>query len=381
VHPRTYSGRDSVPGRSRCTSRRERRSRRRNRRLWLGFAAAVVASVAAGLWVAVASGKPTIPIAIAGRQVGVEEGTTLGRATRRFGLEPSAGNLLDVEKRVLRSGVFPGELLVNGRPASAEVVLRPGDGVGARDGADRLEPLRREVASVSVAHAANPQFFVNHIPGRSIVARGAVSHKLASARFVPDGPPVADRAVALTFDDGPSRYTARILTLLARFRVPATFFVVGTEAERYPALIRRELGEGMAVGNHTYDHRYGHTFAGLPPKRIRWEIARGQGVLARLGVRSVLFRPPGGTVSPTVLRAASAHGLRVVLWSVDARDWVEGTTADQIVQRVLSTVGPGSIIVLHDGGGDRTATVRALPAIIAGIRKRGLRFVALAPTG
>jgi peptidoglycan/xylan/chitin deacetylase (PgdA/CDA1 family) len=129
------------------------------------------------------------------------------------------------------------------------------------------------------------------------------------------------------------------------------------------------------------DHPWRHPFAGLPHAQIRSEIARAQAVLTRLGARGVLFRPPGGTVSPFVLRTAAAHGLRVVLSSVDARDWVAGTTADQIVARVLGAARAGSIVVMHDGGGDREPTLEALPRIVAGIRRQGLRLVALAPTG
>ena len=210
---------------------------------------------------------------------------------------------------------------------------------------------------------------------------GALSHKLVSARFVPDGPPFPDGAVALTFDDGPSPYTSKILALLTNLQVPATFFVVGTQAEAYPELVGRELEAGMVVGNHSFDHPWRQPFADLPRTQIGWEIQRGQAVLERLRVRSALFRPPGGTVSPYVLRAAAAYGLRVVLWSVDARDWLPGTTARQIVQRVLGAVRAGSIVILHDGGGDRTATVRALPEIVAGIRRQGLRLVALGPIG
>jgi peptidoglycan-N-acetylglucosamine deacetylase len=363
--------------------RLRRRRRRRNRSLLVGAAAAVAVGAAAGVWVGVFTGTPTIPIpiAVAGGKVTVGSGTTLAKAARRFGLEPRAGNLLDVEGRVLRSGLFPGRLLVNGRPARGNLVLRSGDRVGVRDGADRPERRTHEVTRTSVDRPANPQFFLDLVPGRSIVVRGAVSRKLVAAWFVPDGPPVADRAVALTFDDGPSQYTGRILALLTRLHVPATFFVVGKEADGYADLVHREVETGMVVGNHSYAHPYRHPFARLPRTRIRSEIARGQAVLARLGVRSVLFRPPGGTVSPFVLRTAGAHGLRVVLWSVDARDWVRGTTAKQIVRRVLRSVRAGSIVVLHDGGGNRAATGKALPAIIAGIRRRGLRLVALAPTG
>ena len=316
-----------------------------------------------------------------GRNAAVSDGATLGKAARRLGLEPHAGNLLDVEGHILRPGVFPGRLLVNGRPAASGRRLRAGDRIGVRDGIDRRERLTQEVVPASVEDAANPQFFVDRVSGRSVIARGAVSHKLASARFVAGGPAAADSAVALTFDDGPSAYTGRFLELLTRYAVPATFFVVGTQVEAFPSLVAQELEAGMVVANHSYDHPWRSPFAELPGRRIRWEIGRGQDVLERLGVHSVLFRPPGGTVSRFVLRTASAHGLRVVLWSVDARDWVAGTTADQIVRRVLGAVEAGSIVVMHDGGGNREATLEALPRIITGIRARGLRLVALAPTG
>jgi len=94
-------------------------------------------------------------------------------------------------------------------------------------------------------------------------------------------------------------------------------------------------------------------------------------------VRPALFRPPGGSYGPPTLDIARSLGLRVVLWSVDPADWTPGITTKQIVARVLSAVQPGAIVLLHDGGGDRTATLKALPAIIKGIRKRHLDLVAL----
>jgi peptidoglycan/xylan/chitin deacetylase (PgdA/CDA1 family) len=341
----------------------------------------VLAGAVAGAWSAASTGRSTISIRVAGRAAGVPTGATLAEAARRYGLKPRAGNLLDVEGRVLRAGRFPGRLLVNGRPAPGGTVLRAGDRLVVRNGADKPEPLEREVAQISARRPGNPQFYVDLVPGRSIVVRGAVSHQLVSARFVPDGPAIPDRAVALTFDDGPSVYTRRILALLMRLHVPATFFVIGNQAEAYPDLIRLEVDSGMVVANHSYDHPWRSPFAELPRTQIRSEVRQGEAVLERLGVHSVLFRPPGGTYSPFVLRTASAGGQRVVLWSVDTRDWVAGTTADEIVRRALDAVGPGSIVLMHDGGGDRSATLEALPTIIAAIRERGLRFVTLAPTG
>ena len=338
-------------------------------------------SAALGLWAGLRSRGTTVEVTVAGRHMHLPTGTTLAEAAARYRLRPRAGNLLDVEGRVLRRGTFPGALLVDGRAEAGDLRLRSGDRVTVRDGKDRVESRSREVVPASVERRPSPQFFVDVVPGRSIVVRGKVSHKLVSARFVADGSAVPDRAVALTFDDGPSEYTPRILALLHRLRVPATFFVIGLQTERYPDLVREEQAAGMAVGNHSYDHPNRTPFARLPRRRIVAEITRTQALLARLGVHSVLFRPPGGSVSPYVLRAATKQRVRVVLWSVDARDWVSGTTAGQIVRRVLAGVRAGSIVELHDGGGDRTATLKALPAIVAGIRKQGLRLVSLAPAG
>jgi peptidoglycan-N-acetylglucosamine deacetylase len=218
-------------------------------------------------------------------------------------------------------------------------------------------------------------------PGcRSSGAR-ARSHRVVAARFVPTGPAYPDEAVALTFDDGPSEYTGRVLALLEALHVPATFFVVGAQAEAHPELVELELAAGMAVGNHSYSHPWRTPFAGLSRGRILAELDRGARALQRLGASPALFRPPGGTVSPFVLRAAASRDERVVLWSVDSRDWEAGTTADEIVSRVLGSVEAGSIVLMHDGGGNREATLAALPLIVAGIRARGLGFVPLAPVG
>ena len=133
----------------------------------------------------------------------------------------------------------------------------------------------------------------------------------------------------------------------------------------------------MTVGNHSYNHPEVPPFDDLPRQLMDDEIALGARGLRHLKAPPALFRPPGGSFSAAVIRAAEAHGQRVVLWSVDPGDWEPGVRPRQIVRRVLDAVRPGSIVILHDGGGDRSATVAALPAIVRGIRHRGLRLVAL----
>ena len=165
---------------------------------------------------------------------------------------------------------------------------------------------------------------------------------------------------------------------MTKLHVQATFFVIGYLAKAHPALVRRELRLGMAVGNHSYNHPDVPPFQQLPGPLIRDEIALNDQLLARLGVDTRLFRPPGGGTSAQVVRIAAALGQRVILWSVDPTDWEPGVTAKQVAHRVLAKIGPGSIVELHDGGGNRSATFKALPAIVRGIRARHLRLVELA---
>ena len=325
------------------------------------------------------TGTREIAVTVGGRSVRLAAGTTLGQAAAKLGLRPRAGNLLDVERQLLRRGTVPGGLLLDGEPAAAVARLRSGDRIRVDDGRDRREPLSSQLVQVADGIPAEPQFTLARAPGTELVVRGKVSHKLVSVRFQPRGGPVrVEREVALTFDDGPSpQYTARILATLRRLHVYATFFTIGYLAEQYPDLIRSELRAGMAVGNHSYNHPEVPPFDQLPPRLRDDEIELGAQSLRRAGANPMLFRPPGGSFSAAVVRAAEQRGERVVLWSVDPRDWQPGTSARQITRHVLATVRPGSIIELHDGGGDRSTTIAALPAIVKGIRHRGLRLVSL----
>jgi peptidoglycan-N-acetylglucosamine deacetylase len=226
-----------------------------------------------------------------------------------------------------------------------------------------------------------PQFRLIKTPGVEVTVRGAVSHELVWHRYESrPGPQRVERAVALTFDDGPwPGSTLKILAVLRRFHVKATFFAIGFQADAYPDLIRAEHRAGMTVGNHTYNHPEVPPFDQLPRQLLDAEIQLGAKSLLRGGVVTRLLRPPAGSTSTAVVRAAQAANERVVLWSVDPTDWVAGRTAAQIRQSVLQAVQPGSIVDLHDGGGDRSATIRALPGIIKGIRHKHLRLVALQP--
>jgi peptidoglycan/xylan/chitin deacetylase (PgdA/CDA1 family) len=188
----------------------------------------------------------------------------------------------------------------------------------------------------------------------------------------------AQRDVALTFDDGPSPdYTATMLTTLERTRTPATFFLVGTNVQKYPALVRREASDGFTLGIHTWDHPDMTTLSA--PQRERELAATAQAIHAALGANYCLryWRPPFGAYNDAVLSQARALGLSTVTWDLDPQDWT-APGVQTIVDRVLSRVHPGAIILLHDGYSSRWQTAQALPLIIKGLKRRGYVPVTLA---
>ena len=157
--------------------------------------------------------------------------------------------------------------------------------------------------------------------------------------------------------------------------VTATFFTIGYLVQRYPQIVQKEKRMGMVIEDHTWNHPRFRPFKTFPPGVIRMEMEKAKLALADLGVDATLFRPPGGSTSSEVEAIAQDLGMRVVLWSVDPRDWVNTITPAAIVRNVLSHVRAGSIVELHDGGGDQSATALALPRIIKGIRRRHLAIV------
>ena len=313
-------------------------------------------------------------VTVAGRSASVPAGVTVEQALRRLAVPRLAGDLLAVDHSVLRSGAYPPRVLVNGQPAAGTRRLHRGDRVTVEAGGDRVEPAVRVIRQLAASRPGNPVRTLATGPAQAILDRGRLSGRVVPVAFrAAAGAPLP---VALTFDDGPWPHTTeQVLAVLAQRRAPATFFVVGRQVQRYPELVRRELAAGMTIGTHSYSHP--QPFDRLAARRIRQEITRGRRTLEPLGVRPVGFRPPGGAASATVVTAAERLGCRTVLWTVDPGDWQPGVAADQLVQRVLAAARPGAIVLLHDGGGDRSATVAALPAIIDGLRRLGLTLTAL----
>jgi peptidoglycan/xylan/chitin deacetylase (PgdA/CDA1 family) len=195
--------------------------------------------------------------------------------------------------------------------------------------------------------------------------RGNVIHQIAT---VP-----GKKLIALTFDDGPWENTTEdVLEILEQYRIKATFFLVGQQIQARPELAKKIAAAGHALGNHTWTH----PMQNVDETTAAQEIGNTKRLIYELtGIQAQLFRPPGGNLSGRLVPYAQQQKDAVVLWSTDSSDYY--ASAPVIIDNVLSTAQPGGIVLLHDGGGDRRATVQALPPIIEGLQRQGYQFVTL----
>ncbi|GCE26757.1 hypothetical protein KDA_22410 [Dictyobacter alpinus] len=181
--------------------------------------------------------------------------------------------------------------------------------------------------------------------------------------------------IALTFDDGPNpAATQQVLDILKRYHVHATFFCIGENVQSYPALVAQEQADGNIVGNHTWNH----------PDLTKASVTEVQKQLmdtnselkSATGTTPTLFRPPYGAIDAAVKQQAAQQHLQPVLWDIDTQDWsMPGTRS--IVNAVLDHAGNGDVVLMHDGGGDRTQTIAALPQIIEGLQQKGFNLVTI----
>jgi len=270
--------------------------------------------------------------------------TRLGGKGQVIGTKTVTATVKRPSARKLVATFFPGEAGLNPRRYAWRALegIRPCPGhepcvdrfPAKRDGAFRLRPVRAVGCT-----GGHPGLVTNGPRGRKVVA--------------------------LTFDDGPSIYTPGFLRVLRRKHVNGTFFELGSQIPGNEGLMRRILEQGSEIGNHTMSHAAYPGYSDLARTSARIERATH--------FRPCLFRPPYGAVNSSVVSAAGRAGMRTINWDVDPTDWATpGTGA--IYSRIVSAARPGSIILMHDGGGYRGQTLAALPGIIDTLRGRGYRF-------
>jgi peptidoglycan/xylan/chitin deacetylase (PgdA/CDA1 family) len=242
-------------------------------------------------------------------------------------------------------------------------------------GISSLAPLRSEPSAAAAAATGADARLAS-------AAVSAVRRCPAASYGAHSYAPGKGKTVALTFDDGPGRTTAAVLRVLARYRVPATFFNIGVNVAARPGLARKEVRDGYAMGNHTWNHpnmvRLSTSQQAAEMGRMSTELRRAAGVLP------CVFRPPYGDYDSVTLRLAHQRRMGVWLWSVDTQDWMaRGSGSAYWVRRIIRLAEQEGgalrhpVVLMHNQPVGNPATVAALPVIIRFFRAHGYRFVRL----
>ncbi|MEG4817830.1 polysaccharide deacetylase family protein [Microcoleus sp. K5-D4] len=250
-----------------------------------------------------------------------------------------------------------------------------------------LQPIQAQVLAVSQSQEQQPMSTINKF-SQAIANRVEFSQQslaqLQAIRFqsaVPSqfqGTTIRHaqldsqrKAIALTFDDGPwPKTTTQILDILKENNIKATFFWVGKYLKNSPEIGQQVAAAGHAIGNHTWSHEY----LQYNEDGAAREIDRTSSLIEDLtGIQTSMFRPPGGILNNGLAAYAQKKNYAVVMWSADSFDW--RTLTESLIDNVMRQANSGGIVLMHDGGGNRTRTVKALPDIIAKLRKEGYSFV------
>jgi peptidoglycan/xylan/chitin deacetylase (PgdA/CDA1 family) len=311
----------------------------------------------------------------------------LGRPVDQSGLDFWTGQLgAGVQRRVVAGSLWATTASVRRRTDTAYrlVLGRPGDPGGldhwsATTAAHGDEGVTAALAATGAAWARAQQHYGATPTAQPPLCPRVLRWMPPPGSIVRSLQPVASfgpNLATFTFDDGPNpTWTPQILDVLARYRIRATFFMVGTAARRYPDLVRRMVAEGHHVAIHTMTHP---NLVTLGRAGQYQEIAGSLNVVESIaGPGSVsCFRPPYGNRNATTDAVAAELGLATIMWSRDGRDWAS-PGVDHIVNENLSTRYDGgrAVLLLHDGGVNRSQTVAALPRLIEALRARGYRFV------
>jgi len=321
------------------------------------------------------------PVLVNGHPVDIRSSSfTVADAAGAGGIELTPGPVFSAATHSLLAydGPTP-DLLLDGRRVDSDAGVDHGDRLHIEPVTDTIERVVTRAGTSVITREGLPD--VEHTlfhPGHSAIidqrvgARSSevVSETMRSPAVPPE--PVKDRLVALTFDDGPDpTWTPMVLEILKSEGVVGTFCLVGHMVDRSQALAKEIVDQGHLVCNHTANHAL---LGSASEAQVAREVNGGADTLKALtGVEASFYRPPGGELSPAVVAAAHERGQRVLHWSLDTADY-RRPAAEVLVERVMRNVGPGSVILLHDGGGDRSETVSALRPIIQALKAEGYGF-------
>lgn len=357
------------------------------------IALAVVAALGGGgVWFA--TSRP-VQVKVNGQGLKVTRGATLEQVRDAASLSPNAGNLVSVSGKVLEQGKgFALSARVNGADLDQDQIgsyrAKAGDDIQIGDGADRSEEYSATTREVQPKLLMQGGYgavaYVSQWgrPGRVETRTGTTSGETADTTVdeVQDcvimlhnvKPDNDQKLVALTFDDGPSEYTQRYLDILNQYGARATFFNLGSQVAAYPDLSKAVVAQGSQVASHSYTHPELPT---LDEATLRDELKRTFDAIRDTdGVGTTVIRPPYGAFKESTWLKSGGLLSCSVIWNQDSEDW-RRPGADKIAANALNGIAPGSIILMHDGGGNRDQDVEALPTIISSLQGQGYTLVTI----
>jgi peptidoglycan-N-acetylglucosamine deacetylase len=334
----------------------------------------------------------TVAVTVDGKSVRLPAGSTVSTLFARGLVMRAPGNLVSAKDRhVLKAGGGGRAFIsANGVKLAEDSRLVASAVLVSAPGADVVEPTRISTEPIPVPTKYEGDGPIETViqtgtPGVREVKVGIISKQVVSKKqkvapvakiIVRQAPTNGAKVVALTFDDGPwPGSTKAILKILKANGIKATFYEVGRQARRMPALSRAVADAGMEMGNHSETHPL--SLGRLSAKGVAQEIERAQHDITKAsGKAPKSFRPPGGNTTAAMYPVLSKLGIRWVQWDVDTDDW-KRPSAGKIVSRVVRNVRPGAVVLMHDGGGNRSHTVQALPEIIKRLKAMGYTFVTI----
>lgn len=329
-----------------------------------------------------------IPVNVNGESLMTRKKSALRDFLKTVNKTPKYGNLVSIEKEVIKKSKGNAPFIkVNGVKRTYDYRLKPNDKITTFNGADIVEPLIKVLEPIQkpIENSGSGAFIFIQRKGKLGVKEltmGKYSKKVIEEKIISEPIPTGisrinirkRRVIALTFDDGPSKYTPRVLQILKKYKVKATFFPLGIQAKKFPRYINRIKKNGHTIGNHTNTHI---NLSKSTDKLIRIEINRADHwIYKATKVRTKWFRPPGGALRQSVINSITLRGKNIAMWNIDTVDWKK-PPPEVMVERVISQLKPGQVVLMHDGGGDRSRTVAALSKIIEEALDRKYEFVTL----
>ena len=336
-----------------------------------------------------------VKVTVNGSELTVGRGTSVQKVVEQSPAEKTPGDFVTVSGNVIEAG--KGEAFtatVNGSQMSAQqaadVQIEGGESIEVSRGADITEEYDAEpMQTMPKLVIDGDSYIMGYLyqwgrPGVTEKRTGKVSGEIASVvtQEVQDcivrerrpQPANDEKIVALTFDDGPSKYTQQFLDILDKYEVKATFFNLGENIDQYPELAKKVVEKGHQLASHTYNHKQLNKLDAA--EFIKQVDENAKRIEEATGVYTSFIRAPYGEFSAECWLNSKGSITAAVNWTEDSEDW-ELPGVDAIVEKAAGDVNPGSIILMHDGGGEREQGIEALPQIIEKLQAKGYRFVTL----